>query len=118
MQEQVSAQWGWREKKAAKPCQLGLIHPTALTMVGEAAGGGKYPPWDHLERPLPYRMLYDAVLRHLMAFWAGENTDPESGRHHLAHAAWGCLTLLTYSILGIGEDDRPHTHLPTNRGTE
>lgn len=34
---------------------------------------------------------YNALMRHLEAWWNGEKLDPESGCHHLAHA--GCCVL-------------------------
>lgn len=37
--------------------------------------------------------LYDSALRHLLAFLDGENTDPESGLHHLDQCAWNCQTI-------------------------
>lgn len=37
---------------------------------------------------------YDAAQRHLMAWWLGQDDDPESGLPHLAHAACCVLFLL------------------------
>ena len=50
--------------------------------------------------------IFGAILRHLYAFWRGQIRDEESGLSHLAHAAWGCLTLMVYWEECIGEDDR------------
>ena len=33
------------------------------------------------------RRYYDALMRHIAAWWDGEWLDPESGLPHLAHAA-------------------------------
>ncbi len=49
---------------------------------------------------------YAAAQRHLNAFWAGEDMDPESGLPHLAHAMWCCATLLDYSKDHKDMDDR------------
>lgn len=38
---------------------------------------------------------YAAAIRHLIAYKSGEYIDEESGRTHLAHAAWNCLALIT-----------------------
>lgn len=59
------------------------------------------------ERGMAYSRVYAALLRHVTAWWTGENFDKESGLHHLAHAAWNCLALLTYEMTGLGTDDRP-----------
>lgn len=50
--------------------------------------------------------VFAAIMRHLWAFWMGEDLDKESGLPHLAHAAWGCLTLISYLKTVNGEDDR------------
>lgn len=38
---------------------------------------------------------YDAVMRHVEAWWRGEKNDPETGLPHLAHAAT-CLLFLMW----------------------
>lgn len=37
---------------------------------------------------------FGAIMRHLTAWRTGERVDQESGCHHLAHVAWGCLALM------------------------
>lgn len=39
---------------------------------------------------------YDAAHRHLAAYWNGESTDPESGKHHLAHAICCAMFLMWF----------------------
>lgn len=41
---------------------------------------------------------YDATMRHLEAWFNGEQRDPESGRHHLAHAVCCCLFLMYFDL--------------------
>ena len=36
----------------------------------------------------------------------GVNVDPESSKHHLAHAAANIMFLLTYELTNTGVDDR------------
>jgi hypothetical protein len=55
---------------------------------------------------MAWSRVYDAVQRHLNAFWAGEDVDQESSLCHLAHAAFGLLTLLEYRRLRPELDDR------------
>ena len=50
--------------------------------------------------------IFAGTMRHLWAFWKGEENDKESGSPHLAHAAWGCLTLLNYTTTQKRFDDR------------
>ena len=55
----------------------------------------KYQPdnWQHVADAKT--RYYDAACRHIDAWWHGEQTDPESGEHHLAHATC-CLLFLMY----------------------
>ena len=53
-----------------------------------------------------WSLSYAALIRHLSAWWEGENRDPESGQSHLAHAGFHILSLLWYEITGKGTDDR------------
>jgi hypothetical protein len=50
---------------------------------------------------------YNACLRHLTAWWAGESKDKETGYSHLWHAGCCLVFLIAYEIRGIGKDDRP-----------
>lgn len=45
----------------------------------------KYPP-NNWRKGLPYSKYYAALRRHLLAWWTGEDIDPESGLPHLHHA--------------------------------
>jgi hypothetical protein len=56
-----------------------------------------------------WRRPLGAALRHLFAWAAGEDLDPESGLSHLAHAGCNILFLLSYSKTGAGTDDRYKT---------
>ena len=65
----------------------------------------KYAPWDWLyKNPYKYSEGYDKVRRHIEAWRDGETHDPESGLHHLAHAAADIDILLTYALRGMGEE--------------
>lgn len=94
-------------QKGQKRCQLGALDPDALSWVGSVAGYGseKYARYN-FAKGYAWSLSYDALQRHLMAFWNGENLDPESHLPHLAHACWHCLALMTFSLRGRGTDDR------------
>lgn len=55
---------------------------------------------------MSWSRVYSALLRHLTAWWEGENLDEETGYSHLWHAACCLLFLIVYEIRGLGEDDR------------
>jgi hypothetical protein len=50
--------------------------------------------------------FFAALLRHLFAWWRGEELDPESGLSHLAHAGCCLMFLMEYRRNGWGTDDR------------
>jgi hypothetical protein len=50
--------------------------------------------------------IYGAALRHLFAWWGGEDDDPETGLPHLAHAACDVHFLMEFAATGSGKDDR------------
>lgn len=68
---------------------------------------------------LSWSRVFDALMRHLFAWYTGEDIDPESKKSHLAHAACGVLFLLFYSVkrdrYGMN-DDRPHIAIPKLSG--
>ena len=47
---------------------------------------------------------FAALCRHLVAHRKGEKVDAESGRSHLAHAAWNAITLLWFEM---NEETKP-----------
>ncbi len=94
-------------EKGEKLAQMGAVDPAALLELGKVAGfGGKKYSRYNFAKGYRWSLSFDACMRHLLAFWNGENTDPESGLPHLAHSAWHCLALMTFSVRGTGTDDR------------
>jgi hypothetical protein len=50
---------------------------------------------------------FSAMMRHMWAWWRGEDNDIETGYSHLAHAACCLGFLMAYQRRGLGTDDRP-----------
>ena len=75
--------------------QYGLLPPAALKATVEILtfGAEKYEPDNWKYVPDSKRRYFDALNRHLWAWKEGEKMDPESGKHHLAHAMC-CLMFL------------------------
>jgi len=94
-------------QKASKPSQLGFIDPLALMELGNVAGMGaeKYEKYNYL-RGYDWSLSMNAMQRHVLQFWAGEDRDEESGCLHTAHAAWHGLALVSFSLRNLGTDDR------------
>lgn len=85
-----------------------LLAPEMLEDVAQvlAFGAGKYAP-RNWEKGMRWGRVFGAAMRHLWAWWRGEDRDPETGLSHLAHAACCVMFLLAYEARGVGEDDRP-----------
>jgi hypothetical protein len=85
-----------------------LLPPDAVEEVVKvlAFGATKYGE-RNWEQGMAWHRLFAATLRHLWAWWRGEEADPETGLSHLSHAACCVLFLLAYQSRGIGEEDRP-----------
>lgn len=84
-----------------------LIPPYALheIVLVYTYGCHKYDP-DNWWKGMKWRKVIGPMLRHIFKWLRGEKYDPESGLHHLAHAAWNAIALFCYEVKSIGEDDR------------
>lgn len=61
---------------------------------------------ENWRKGMDWSRVYDAMMRHLLAWWGGEKRDPVDGQHHLASVAFGAMTLMWYELRGVGCDDR------------
>lgn len=100
----VSATGG---EKGVKPQRYDLLPREALDRIAEVYGFGaeKYAA-HNWRRGYEWGKSYAALQRHLTAWWDGEDTDPESGLSHLAHAGFHVNTLLTFLVDHPDFDDR------------
>lgn len=73
-----------------------------------AFGANKYSA-RNWERGMNWSRPFGALVRHITAWWEGENHDPETGFSHLWHAGCCIVFLIAYELRGIGVDDRPVT---------
>ena len=92
---------------SGKP-RVDLLPEDAVLLVADVLSFGAKKYGDrNWEMGLPWSRMYAAALRHLLYYWNGKNTDEESGKLHLAHAATCVLMLLAYQNRDTGKDDRP-----------
>jgi hypothetical protein len=74
-------------KHDTEKTRLDLIPCEALEQIGRGFTYGATKYGDHnYRRGIDYSRLYGAALRHLNAFWGGEDIDEDSGLPHLALA--------------------------------
>ena len=81
-------------------------------VMGEVAlalfeGALKYGRHNYRQDGVRASVYYDAVGRHLSAWWEGEDVDEESGLSHITKAIAGLHILRDCSIRGMCNDDRP-----------
>lgn len=84
-----------------------LIAPEFLAETARALqyGSIKYEP-HNWARGMAWSRCFSALMRHLWAWWGGEQKDPETGFTHLSHACACLMFLVAYEARGTGTDDR------------
>lgn len=87
-----------------------LLAPEFLAGTAEilAFGAAKYAP-RNWEKGMAWSRPFSALMRHMWAWWAGEQADPETGKSHLWHAACCLMFLVAYEQRKTGSDDRPNS---------
>ena len=93
-------------ESASKP-RLDLLPTAAMEAIAEVLtfGAAKYDD-NNWCRGARWGRYYSALLRHLFAWWRGEDLDRETGLSHLAHAGCCLVFLMEYQRNGWGSDDR------------
>jgi hypothetical protein len=96
-----------RKDDHAKP-RMDLIAPEAMVALARVLtfGAEKYAP-RNWEKGMDWGRVYAAAQRHMWAWLAGEDNDPETGLSHMAHAMCCLMFLIAYQARGTGRDDRP-----------
>lgn len=87
--------------------RLELVPAEAVEAMGRVFthGSQKYDDWNWA-KGFPWLQPYASLMRHLMAWHRGEDTDTESGLPHLDHAITNLAMLITFRERGIGDDTR------------
>lgn len=80
--------------------------PWAASWLSGPSYGGR-----NWERGMAWGRLAGAAQRHLWAWMAGEDRDPDTGMSHLDHALTNLAFLVAYEERGIGTDDRAKPYL-------
>ena len=88
---------------------LSSIPPVGLMHLGQAMENGrqKYGRMNWREKKVTSSIYYDAAMRHLLAWWDGEERAQDSGVHHLGHAMACLAILLDAKSVSMLNDDRP-----------
>ena len=87
--------------------RVDLLPGDALLEIAKVLGHGAEKYDDrNWELGMDWHRPFGALLRHLWAWWGGEELDKESGLPHLSHAGCNILFLIAYSLRNKGLDDR------------
>ena len=81
-----------------------FMHAVGLAMM---EGALKYARHNYRAAGIRYSVYYDAAMRHLTAWWEGEDIDADSGLPHPVKAAACMAVLFDAMVRENGTDDRP-----------
>jgi hypothetical protein len=97
-------------RKAALSCMpMAVVAEAGVAMMEGAAKYGR-----HNYRAVGVRasVYFDAAMRHLIAWWEGEDHDPDSGSPHITKAIVSLAVLRDAQMQGKCTDDRPPRSAP------
>lgn len=80
---------------------------TAEVGLAMLEGALKYGRHNYRAVGVRASVYYDAAMRHLSAWWEGQDIDPASGIHHVSKAVAGLMVLRDSMTRGNWTDDRP-----------
>ena len=92
-----------------KKTRMGLVPTEAIRHTAKAMtnGADKYGAYNWRNENISMSVYYDACLRHLTAWWDGEEKDKDSGCSHLGHAMACIAIILDGKHYKVIRDDRP-----------
>lgn len=88
---------------------MSTVPANVMAEVGVAMleGAAKYGRHNYRCAGVRSSVYYDGVMRHLMAWWEGEDIDPDSGLSHVTKAITSLVVLRDAMMQGMCTDDRP-----------
>lgn len=95
---------------------LSTVSAPVIAEVGVAMleGARKYGRHNYRAIGVRASVYYDAAMRHLMAWWEGQNIDPDSGLHHIGKALASLMVLRDAQMNAKCVDDRPPPFIAEN----
>ena len=93
---------------------MSTVSAAVLMEVGVAMleGASKYGRHNYRAAGVRASVYYDALMRHAMAWWEGEDLDPDSGMSHVTKAIATLVVLRDAMIQDKFTDDRPPRSAP------
>jgi len=100
---------GFAPKFDATKVRVDLLPIEPMTQIANVFGFGAKKYFANSYRQgetVVWSRTYGSIMRHMMAFWSGEDNDPESGLPHLAHAGTQLFILMEHTANNTNKDDR------------
>ena len=93
---------------------MSTVSAAVLMEVGVAMleGASKYGRHNYRAAGVRASVYYDALMRHAMTWWEGEDLDPDSGMSHITKAIATLVVLRDAMIQDKFTDDRPPRSAP------
>ena len=93
---------------------MSTVSAAVIAEVGVAMleGAAKYGRFNYRAVGVRASIYYDATMRHLMAWWEGEDIDPDSGMSHVTKALCTLAVLRDAQMQSMLTDDRPPRSAP------
>lgn len=97
-----------KDAVGVRKAPMSTVSAAVMAEVGVAMleGAAKYGRHNYRAVGVRASVYYDATLRHLFAWWEGENIDPDSGMSHITKAITSLVVLRDAMIQGKVTDDR------------
>ena len=89
------------------PLSVIPLPPLYEVAAGLLEGACKYRRHNYRRAGIRNSIYYDGVMRHLAAWWEGQDIDPDSGIHHVSKAIACLLVLRDAQMADMATDDRP-----------
>lgn len=89
------------------PLSVVPLNVLAEIGVGMLEGAVKYGRHNYRPAGVRASVYFDAVMRHLFAYWEGQTLDPDTGLSHLTKAMTALVVWRDAQLQGKEQDDRP-----------
>jgi len=98
-----------KDSVGVKKVPLHVVSSPVMMEVGLAMmeGDRKYGGHNYRVAGVRASVYYDALQRHIMAWWEGEDTDKDSGLSHVTKAISTLFVLRDAMLNDMCTDDRP-----------
>lgn len=98
-----------KDMVGVRKAPLSTVPATVMAEVGVAMleGACKYGRHNFRNAGVRASVYYDGTMRHLNAWWEGEDIDPDSGLSHVTKAITSLVVLRDAMIQDMCADDRP-----------